>query len=130
MQARSWFRRSLPSTAAATSPAPPLLKSEAAPVDSAGTMRAGAAHNRLHLLAVAALAVAALALVGCGSSSGTGSVSDATYEKGPPRGVVTVGYQEPTGNDDQIGEELLEASETKAVASALAKTFELPNPLT
>lgn len=35
----------------------------------------------------------------------------------------------PPGEEDQVGKELLEASETKAVASGLAKTFELPNPL-
>lgn len=79
------------------------------------------------LFAIAALAVLPLILFsGCGSSSS----SDSSDEEGPPRGVVTVAYQKPAGKEDQIGEELLVASETKAVASALAKTFELPNPLT
>jgi hypothetical protein len=85
--------------------------------------------NRLSLLAIAAIAVPALLLLGgCGSSSS--SSSDSTADDGPPRGLVTVNYQEPSAQEDRIGEELLVASETKAVASALAKTFELPNPLT
>ena len=79
------------------------------------------------MFAIAALAVPSLILLGgCGSSSS----SDSSDEEGPPRGVVTVTYQKPAGEEDQIGKELLVASETKAVASALAKTFELPNPLT
>jgi len=89
-------------------------------------MRVGTAPNRLNLIAIAALAVPSLMLFsGCGSSSS----SDSSDEEGPPRGVVTVVNQKPTGEEDQIGEELLVASETKAVASALAKTFDLPNPL-
>jgi hypothetical protein len=92
-------------------------------------MRAGTAPNWLSLLAIAALAVPSLMLFsGCGSSSSTSSSS--SDDEGPPRGVVTVVDQKPSGNENQLGEELLVASETKAVASALAKTFELPNPLT
>jgi len=90
-------------------------------------MRAGTAPSRMTLFAIAALAVPSLILLGgCGSSSS----SDSSDEEGPPRGVVTVTYQKPAGEEDRIGKELLVASETKAVASALAKTFELPNPLT
>lgn len=82
-------------------------------------MRVGTAPNRLSLLAIAALAMPSLLLFsGCGSSSS----SDSSDEQGPPRGVVTVDFQKPVGEEDQIGEELLVASETKAVASALAKT--------
>src|SRR5882672_10175160 len=62
---------------------------------------------------------------GCGSSSS----SDSSEEGGPPKGEVKVVYQSPASEEDQIGKELLEASETKAVASGLAETFELPNPL-
>lgn len=90
-------------------------------------MRVGTTPSRLNLFAIAALAVPSLMLFsGCGSSSS----SDSSGEERPPRGVVTVAYQKPVGKEDQIGKELLVASETKAVASALAKTFELPNPLT
>jgi hypothetical protein len=76
---------------------------------------------------IAALAVPVLVLFsGCGSSSS----SDSSEEEGPPKGEVKVVYQQPASEEDQIGKELLEASETKEVVSALAKTFELPNPLT
>lgn len=92
-------------------------------------MRLGTVPTRLSLLAIAALAVPSLLLLsGCGSNSSTSSES--SEAKGPPRGLATVAYQKPTGEENQIGKELLAASETKAVASALAKTFELPNPLT
>lgn len=80
------------------------------------------------MLTVASLAAPALLLLGgCGSSSGGGSSSE---EKMAPTGEVRVIYQEPAGEEDQIGRELLEASETEAVARGLAKTFELPHPLT
>lgn len=83
--------------------------------------------TRLTLFVIAALAVpGSVALTGCGSSSS----SDSSEKEGPPKGQVTVVYQQPASEEDQIGKELLVASETKAVASGLAKTFELPNPLT
>jgi hypothetical protein len=83
------------------------------------------------LFVIAALAVpASVALSGCGSSSSSSSSSDSTEKEGPPKGQVQVVYQQPASEEDQIGKELLVASETKAVASGLAKTFELPNPLT
>jgi hypothetical protein len=71
-------------------------------------------------------ALVGLALGGCGSSSS----SDSSEEKKAPAGEVKVVYQEPASEEDQLGRELLEASETEAVARGLAKTFELPNPLT
>jgi hypothetical protein len=91
--------------------------------------------------ALAILAVCGLALLGCGSGSGTGSSSGsdsgsssgatgpAAAKAEPPRGEAKVVYQPPRGGENRIGKELLEASETEAVASGLASTFELPSPL-
>ncbi len=67
----------------------------------------------------------ALVLAGCGSSSS----SDSSEAEGPPRGKTRVVFQPAAGEEDQVGKELLEASETEAVAGGLAKTFELPRPL-
>ncbi len=95
-------------------------------------------HSRLPV-ALALLAACALAVLGCGSSSSSdssgssaessGSSTAASVKPASPRGEVEVVYQPPRGGENRIGRELLEASETKAVASGLAKTFELPNPL-
>lgn len=84
------------------------------------------------LSAIAAIAIPILVLAsGCGSGSGSGSSSssDSSETEAPPRGKVTVVFQPPANQEDKIGKELLVASQTKLVASALAKTFELPNPL-
>jgi hypothetical protein len=93
-------------------------------------------------VAVALGALSALVLLGgCGSGSGSGSDSSASSDSSssassaatetpaPPRGEVKVVYQPPVGGENRLGRELLEASETKAVADGLANTFELPNPL-
>lgn len=87
-------------------------------------------------LALAALAVGA---VGCGSSgssstsgegSGASGASGATEAAGSSgTGQVEVVWEEPETEEDALGREILEASETEAVASALAEAFELPRPL-
>lgn len=83
--------------------------------------------SRLALPVIAALALSLLVLFGgCGSSS---SGDSSSKEEEAPRGEVKVVYQEPANEEDEVGRELLEASETEAVARGLAKTFELPNPL-
>jgi Putative metallopeptidase len=85
---------------------------------------------------ISAAVACLVALAGCGSgssSSSTGSSSTSSAvstEASTPKGVVRVVYQPPAGQEDRIGKELLVASETKAVAAGLAKTFELPKPLT
>jgi hypothetical protein len=91
------------------------------------------------LVGAALLVVSALALLGCGSGSGTGSgsgsssssdsTSTAAEKPAPSRGEAEVVYSPPRGGENKLGKELLEASETEAVAGGLAKTFELPNPL-
>jgi Putative metallopeptidase len=85
---------------------------------------------------IAAALVCLIALAGCGSGSSTSSSSSSSTSTGStaasasPKGVVRVTYQRPSSPEDRIGKELLVASETKAVAAGLAKTFELPKPLT
>jgi hypothetical protein len=86
--------------------------------------------SRLTAFVVAVVAVPLLlTLADCGSGSSSSSDSTAAAKE-PPKGVVRVVYAKPASGEDRIGKELLVASETKAVASGLAKTFELPQPLT
>jgi len=76
-------------------------------------------------------ALAGLAILlgaGCGESS---SSSSTTTDEGAAAGSgrTRVVWQEPAGEEDALGYELLRASGTKEVAGALAKSFELPHPL-
>lgn len=92
------------------------------------SVRSKRGFNRLALLTVASLAASLLLLLGgCGSSSS--SSSDSSEAEGPPKGEVKVVYQEPASEEDELGKELLEASETEEIISGLAKTFEVPTPL-
>jgi hypothetical protein len=77
-------------------------------------------------IALAGLAV--LPGAGCGES-GTSSSTSADAGATPGTGRVNVVWQEPASEEDAVGYEMLRASETKAVAGALAKSFELPHPL-
>jgi Putative metallopeptidase len=82
---------------------------------------------RLVLFAAAALM---LAIAGCGGGSDSSSGSDSSETTAEaPTGVVKVAYQPPQGEEDELGKEMLVASQTKDVTASLAKTFELPNPL-
>ncbi len=77
---------------------------------------------------VPAFVVAALVAAGCGGSGS--SSSSAGTEAARPTGEVRVAWQEPETEADVVGYEMLQASETKALAKALAGAFQLPNPLT
>jgi hypothetical protein len=44
-------------------------------------------------------------------------------------GTVEARWQKPHGEENQVGYELLKASETRSLAKSLATAFELPNPL-
>lgn len=83
--------------------------------------------SRLLLPTVAVLLAAALFVAGCGSSS---SSSSSSTEAARPKGEVKVEWQEPANEEDQIGYELLKASQTRELAKALAEAFQLPKPLT
>jgi hypothetical protein len=96
----------------------------------------------------------ALAVAGCGggssstssssssSTSSTDSAADTGSEPGgetettadSPRaggaGEIKTVWQKPRGEENQIGYELLKASETRYLAKSLASAFELPNTLT
>ncbi|HTR73876.1 MAG TPA: DUF4344 domain-containing metallopeptidase [Solirubrobacterales bacterium] len=108
------------------------------------------------LLAGAALAALLLIAAGCGgggSSSGgstdsgtTAAASSAGSEEegtsttanaeeeeattSPNTGEVVVKWQKPRGEANQVGYEMLKASETEYLAKSLASAFELPNTLT
>jgi hypothetical protein len=75
------------------------------------------------------LVFAALLVAGCGGSDSSSSSSDETAAA-RPTGELQVTWQEPTSEADELGYELLKASETELLAKTLAKTFALPNPLT
>jgi Putative metallopeptidase len=83
------------------------------------------------LLAIALLVSLGALVAGCGSSDSTSSTepSDTAAAIATSGGQVTVTWQEPESEVDQLGYELLKASETKYLAEALAKAFNLPNPL-
>ena len=88
-------------------------------------------HARLLALTVSALALLAL-LSGCGgssSSSSSGSSSEAK-EEAISAGEIQVEWEEPEGAKNQLGYEMLKASETRKLAKALAEAFSLPHPLT
>jgi hypothetical protein len=65
---------------------------------------------------------------GTGSSGGTETTADSP-ESGDTGEIKTV-WQKPRGEENQIGYELLKASETRYLAKSLASAFELPNTLT
>jgi Putative metallopeptidase len=77
---------------------------------------------------VALLGLAALVAGGCG---GSGSSSTAAGSEGAnsESGKARIVWQKPANEENAVGYELLRASETKEVAAALAKSFELPHPL-
>ena len=75
------------------------------------------------------LVLAALLVAGCGGSDSSSSSSEET-EAARPAGEIAVTWQEPASEEDEFGYELLQASETELLATTLAKTFALPNPLT
>jgi hypothetical protein len=78
--------------------------------------------------AVSLLVVSAALLgAGCGGS-GSSSTTDES-EASNPVGEVHAVWQEPETEEDEVGYELLTASQTKDIASGLAEAFELPNPL-
>lgn len=89
------------------------------------------AHARRVALALLLAAALCLVWTGCGgsSSSSTSGATGATGAAGSSSGEVEVVWEEPETEEDAIGYEMLEASETDAVAASLAEAFELPNPL-
>jgi Putative metallopeptidase len=72
--------------------------------------------------------LAALLGAGCGGS-GSSSTTDGAAGVSSGGGEVRVVWQPPETGEDALGNELLQASETKNVAASLAEAFELPNPL-
>jgi len=70
----------------------------------------------------------ALFATGCGGSdsSSTAAATEASSEK---RGEVRVEWEEQRTEEEELGYELLEASETEEIITGLAESFELPNRL-
>jgi hypothetical protein len=92
-------------------------------------------HGTVRLFAFAAFVVLLAALAsGCGgsssSSSTSGSEAKKAAEESTPAGEIQVEWEEPANAKDQLGYEMLKASETRALAKALAEAFSLPHPLT
>jgi hypothetical protein len=71
---------------------------------------------------------AAAADTGSESSAETETTADAPSSGGA--GEIKTVWQKPRGEENQIGYELLKASETRYLAKSLASAFELPNTLT
>lgn len=67
--------------------------------------------------------------VGCGGSGSSSTTADSEASD-PESSEVRVVWQEPVTAEDEVGYELLQASETEEVVTELAETFELPRPLT
>jgi hypothetical protein len=65
---------------------------------------------------------------GCGGS-GSSSTEAGGEGAGHGGGEVRFAWEEPETSEDEIGLELLEASETEEVATELAEAFDLPHPL-
>jgi hypothetical protein len=65
---------------------------------------------------------------GSESSAETETTADAPSSEGA--GEIKTVWQKPRGEENQIGYELLKASETRYLAKSLASAFELPNTLT
>jgi hypothetical protein len=76
------------------------------------------------------LTLAALLAAGCGGSDSSSSSSSEETEAARPTGEVEVTWQEPASEEDELGYEMLKASETEVLAKTLARTFSLPDPLT
>ena len=93
------------------------------------------------LLLAAAIAALVLFAAGCGSSgsssSGGSGSTESSGEAEPAKSAATAAatgeveaeWQRPRGEQNQVGYELLKASETRSLAKSLATVFELPNPL-
>lgn len=106
------------------------------------TPTAGLSHARRLLFAGALLVALMVAVAGCGggsSSSGStesGSTNASSKSEGETKpasvntGTVEAEWQQPRGEANEIGYELLKASETRSFAKSLASAFELPHTLT
>jgi Putative metallopeptidase len=68
------------------------------------------------------------AQTGSGSGGETETTADSSSSEGT--GEIKTVWQKPRGEENQIGYELLKASETRYLAKSLASAFELPNTLT
>jgi Putative metallopeptidase len=71
---------------------------------------------------------ASAADIGSESSGGTETTADSSSSEGA--GEIKAVWQKPRGEENKVGYELLEASETRYLAKSLASAFELPNTLT
>jgi Putative metallopeptidase len=89
----------------------------------------GARHLGLTIFLAITAALFAAGCGGSGSSSTTEGTGDAEGSR-PGGGKVRVVWQEPETEEDEVGYELLEASETEAIVKALAANFDFPRPLT
>jgi hypothetical protein len=68
------------------------------------------------------------AQTGSGSGGETETTADQSSSEGT--GEIKTVWQKPRGEENQIGYELLKASETRYLAKSLASAFELPDTLT
>ncbi|HEX8752569.1 MAG TPA: DUF4344 domain-containing metallopeptidase [Solirubrobacterales bacterium] len=84
---------------------------------------------RLPVLAIALVALLA-SIAGCGGSSSSSSGSSEAKKAVTATGQINVEWQEPSSAKNRLGYEMLKASETRALAKALAEAFSLPHPLT
>jgi Putative metallopeptidase len=66
---------------------------------------------------------------GAVSDGGTGTAKATETADAVATGAVEASWQKPHGEENQVGYELLKASETRSLAKSLATAFELPNPL-
>jgi hypothetical protein len=71
---------------------------------------------------------ASAAETGSGSSGETETTADSSSSEGT--GEIKAVWQKPRGEENKVGYELLQASETRYLAKSLASAFELPNTLT
>jgi hypothetical protein len=78
---------------------------------------------------VLVLLVVSAALIGAGCGGSSSSTTDESEASTPGQGEVRATWQEPETEEDEVGYELLTASQTEDIAAGLAKSFELPNPL-
>lgn len=85
----------------------------------------------VRFLAIAVFAALLVALAsGCGGSSSSSSSSSEAKKAVAPTGEIQVEWEEPEGAKNELGYEMLQASETRTLAKALAEAFALPHPLT
>jgi hypothetical protein len=92
-----------------------------------GVVASSASVPRL-AVALAVAVTTALLGAGCGGSDSTSTGSGGEESK-TDGGQVRFAWQEPQTEEDEVGYELLQASETEEVATELAEEFELPHPL-